>query len=656
MAGLFDTFTIAKRGLFVQQSALNTTSHNIANANTEGYSRQRSVVETTRPFGGMSRFDTCTVGQVGTGAQVTSIQRIRDSFIDYQVRSETGTSGYYTTKSDTLSKVEDIVGEPSDSGIQELMNQFFSAFQEVSKTPDKSDVKTVAIQKAASLADALNYTYNQLEQTCQDNQKTLQNNVTDVNSYLDQVNELNKQIRSVSALGETPNDLMDKRDNLLDKLSNEFGIKIDKDKFETINLASTEYPNSYLVKSSPTDTDYTRLSYVKNATQVLDATGNPTGEVLVEYYPLGNENANVRSFTINTGSAGDTAADLAKKSQDLVNNLKQDRVLIGDKDGLVGTDATTVTATLPTDIAGETVAADGTVTTVKIEGGSTITTVVTPPGSVAQLNTKVFMTYKYDAASGNNVDNKHVRGEIAGNQAVQETIKGYMDDLDRLAASLAYSVNAIQTGSVVDGSTSQGLKNNLVFVTYDEKNKVNTTSDTHITAKTLRVNTDLINDPSKLNCNTTSSSGTGDGARAKAIANLNVVKMNLSSIGSGDVAGMDRSTFLKAIGINITATTTGFQDSNCMQLDAGTEGSTVDSFYKTTVNNLAVANQEAGRLAGNQDTILANLNEQKASVSGVSLDEETTNLIQFQHAYQANAKMISTIDELLDVVINGLKR
>ena len=93
-----------------------------------------------------------------------------------------------------------------------------------------------------------------------------------------------------------------------------------------------------------------------------------------------------------------------------------------------------------------------------------------------------------------------------------------------------------------------------------------------------------------------------------------------------------------------------------MNLNAGTDGSTVDSYYKTIINNLAVANQEATRISTNQDTILANLQDQKSSVSGVSLDEETTNLIQFQHAYQANAKMISTIDELLDVVINGLMK
>lgn len=628
MAGLFDTFTIAKRGLNVQQGAINTTSHNIANANTTGYSRQRAVAETTRPFGGMSKFDTCSVGQVGTGAEITSIQRIRDHFIDYQIRNESGTSGYYTQQSETLSKVEDILGEPSDKGIQELINQFFSSFQEVSKSPDKSDVKTVAIQKASSLADSINYAYNQLEKACSDSQKLLQTNVTDVNSYLDQINELNKQIRGISAVGQTPNDLMDKRDNLLDQLSYKFGIKVDRDSLETINLSSTEYPNSALVKSNPSDTNYSRLSYVKSATVIKDASGNLTGNVKVEYYPLGNENTSIQSFTIELGSASE--------AKDMADELTQCRMLITNKDGkFEKIDGT----------AGE------------VANGGTID--ASDAAKLAELKKKIFQTYKYETVSSgtevNSVDNNHVKGEIAANQSVQEIIMGYMDNLDRLAAGLAYSVNAIQTGSIDSTTSSQGLSNNLVFVTYDETTKTSKTTDDGITAKNIRINNDLVVDPEKLNCNTTSTSGKGDGSRAKAIANLNVLTMNLSNVSSTeDLTNMNRKTFLNKIGIDTS--TTGFSDTTCMNLNVGKEGSTLDSYYKSIVNNLAVTNQEANRIAGNQNTILANLDDQKSAVSGVSLDEEMTNLIQFQHAYQANGKMISTIDELLDVVINGLKR
>jgi len=678
MSGLFDTFTIATRGLNVQQAAINTTAHNIANANTTGYSRQRAVAETTKPFGGMSRFDTSGVGQVGTGAEITSIQRIRDSFIDYQVRSETGTSGYYTSASNTLSQVQDVFGEPSDKGIQELTSKFFTSFQEVSKSPDKSDVKTVAIQNASSLADAINYTYNQLDKTCTDSQQQLQTNVTDVNNYLDQINELNKQIRGVSAVGQTPNDLMDKRDNLLDSLSNEFGIKVDKDNFETINLSSTEYPNSPLVKSNPNDTGYSRLSYVKSVDYIkdpADSTGktylkNSDGTykgITVEYYPLGNEKAAPKSFDIvmpPTDTSSMTAIDAATQKdkdinerKDLIDNLTQNRILIGDKDGLVGTDSSTTINAAAGAVSGTTTTTDATgkITTITIAGGKQITNTTTPPTTASELNAKVFKTYKYETDSTgtaiNNVDNNNVKGEIAANQSVQETIKGYMDNLDRLAAGLAYSVNAIQTGSVDSTASSQGLNNNPVFVTYDDVNQKNTTTDAGMTAKDIRVNSDLVTDPTKLNCSTTSTSGAGDGNRAKAIANLNVVKMNLSNVGSGeDLTTMDRKTFLNEVGVK------GFSDTTSLNLNAGTDGSTVDSYYKNIVNNLAATTQAASNKADNQETILTNLENDKSAVSGVSLDEETTNLIQFQHAYQANAKMISTIDQLLDVVINGLMK
>lgn len=656
MAGLFDTFTIAKRGLNVQQSAINTTSHNIANANTVGYSRQRAVAETTTPFGGMSRFDTVSVGQVGTGAEITSIQRIRDYFIDYQVRSESGTSGYYTQRNETLSKVEDIFGEPSDKGIQELVNKFFNSFQEVAKNPSKSDVKTVAIQNASALADAINYTYNQLDKSLEDSQSLLQANVTDVNSYLEQINELNKQIRSISAVGQTPNDLMDKRDNLLDQLSYKFGIKVDRDSLETINLYSTEYPNSPLVKSNPNDIDYSRLSYIKKATANNNGATPPVydGTVTVEYYPLGNENAATKTFTVTVDSTTPTT-DIEKNAKALSYELMQNRILIGDKDGYVGTSSSTSAATVPSDVEGiVTDSVTGVITKTEIEGGKTTITKITPPSTTLDIKKTEFQTYKYETYSGtavNSVDNNHIKGEIAANQSVQETIQGYMETLDRLAAGLAYSVNSIQTGSLDDNTSSQGLANNLIFVTYDEKTKKNASSDDGVTAKSIRINSNLLTDPTKLNCSTTSTSGEGDGARANAIANLNVLKMNLGKVASGvDLTTMDRQTFLNSIGV------TGFSDTTCLNLNAGTDGSTVDSYYKAIINNLAVETQETSRQAGNQETILANLEDQKASVSGVSLDEEMTNLIQFQHAYQANAKMISTIDELLDVVINGLKR
>lgn len=91
MSGLFNTFNIVKRGMFAQQTALNVVSHNVANANTEGYSIQRADLKTTKPFGMPSLTTAAEPGQVGTGVEVASITRTRDEFLDYYVRKETST-------------------------------------------------------------------------------------------------------------------------------------------------------------------------------------------------------------------------------------------------------------------------------------------------------------------------------------------------------------------------------------------------------------------------------------------------------------------------------------------------------------------------------------------------------------------------------------
>ncbi|AOR22899.1 flagellar hook-associated protein FlgK [Clostridium taeniosporum] len=612
MAGLFDTFTIGKRGLNVQQGAINTTSHNIANANTTGFSRQRAVATTTRPFGGMSRFDTCTVGQVGTGAEISSIERVRDSFIDFQVRHENGKLANYDVQDKFLYSVENIFGEPSDSGIQQLLGEFFDAFQELSKKPHDSSTKTIALQKASVLSDTLNNTYTQLEKQLSDAQKLLQVNIKDANSYLDQINELNNQIASVCAVGQKPNDLMDSRDNLLDELSYKFGITVDRKDKEAIDLKLEGYQNNKnpvnnLVNSNPINENYTRFSYVKS-TEVKENAGAYT--IDLKYHPLGNLNAEIETITVNCTSKED--------AEKLSESLIQNRVLTADKNGDI---------------------------TVRKANGTKYETITLKDGDTVEskeLNTSILQTHKLDVEV-NTIDDKHIKGDIAGNQGVQDTIKGYMEDLDRIAVGLAYSVNAIQTGSktptdkyelvFINGADVEGLTGAAKNEKLEEK----------ISAKNITVNKYLLENVSLLNASSKDDAGEGNGERALAIASLRNVKMNLSKFKDID----SRADFLSNSQVN-------FDDE--INIIGSKDGSTINAYYKEIINNLGVNAETASRDVDKQGKKLQDLQMQRLSTSGVSLDEEMTNLIQFQHAYSANAKVISTVDELLDVVINGLKR
>lgn len=612
MAGLFDTFTVAKRGLSVQQGNINTTSHNIANAQTPGYSRQRAVVETTRPFGGLSKFDSVSYGQIGTGAQITTIQRIRNEFIDYQVRTENTDYGTMSSTYQYLYQVEDILNETTSTGVQGALSEFFSAFQELAKGPEKDSNRTTALKKAEALATTLNSRYNQLESKKEDAQKEIGNYVTEINDILDQINDLNKQISRVSAVGMSPNDLLDSRDYLIDQLSTKFGVKIDKNKYNTIDLSVTENVNKNLgnlVNSDPSDSNYSRFSYVENAEF------NDDGKLVVTYSVLGDK-SNQKTITIE----GDNLEDLQK-------TLLEDRILVGNNEGLLGEVKT---------------GADGKKEFVEY----------------TTLNSDDFNKNTGKVAIFNKENCGISKGEIAGNQEVQQTIQGYMDELDKFAAAFAYTVNAIQTGSTKSGESNildaDGNKIDaaLIFVNSDD-----TRTDKGITAKNISINSDIEKNLALLNCGehyVDKYSGEKDNARALAIAQLKDLKINLGGLSMDDIESRDAF-----FGVGQTENPSGidFESGSTIDLEnkSGT-GSKLSDYYASTISKLASNVSKAKSDLSTQSTLLANLENQRLSESGVSLDEEMADLIQFQYSYQANAKMINTVDELLDVVINGLKR
>ncbi|MYL59130.1 flagellar hook-associated protein FlgK, partial [Virgibacillus halodenitrificans] len=134
----FHGLEMAKQALFAQQSALYTTGHNISNANTKGYTRQRVNFETMNPYPAAARNRPELPGQMGTGVQTGSIQRVRDSYLDVQFRAENSKSGYWSTMSDALTRLEGVMNEPSDSGLSKTMGQFWQSIQDLSSNPENS--------------------------------------------------------------------------------------------------------------------------------------------------------------------------------------------------------------------------------------------------------------------------------------------------------------------------------------------------------------------------------------------------------------------------------------------------------------------------------------------------------------------------------------
>ncbi|MCR1975503.1 flagellar hook-associated protein FlgK [Clostridium sporogenes] len=621
MSGLFGTLNIGKSGMFAQQGAINTTSHNIANANTEGYSRQRVELQTTRPYCKPSMNSAAGPGQVGTGVQIVAINRVRDSFLDYQTRVELGVQGQFSSRHKFLSQIENILNEPTDVGISKLFGKFFDAWHDLSINPQNSNAKSVVMEQASALADELNHTFNELSKLKENTQREIQQTVFEVNSILNQINQLNQEIVQVKVAGQQPNDLMDRRDLLLDKLSAKFGIEIDKENFEGINLSTSNHAKDYQDKTSPlggtppqiqgkdgkfydanlvqriNPEDVYRFSYIKDITPKDKQKLGENGKYEVTYYVGGDTKSedNKRTITVTINS------------EEEFKRLDEGRVLWTDKNGDV--------VKIPNNSSPD-------------EKDNQSTETIKNNGSCDFTNLKLF---------------EPPSGELKGQMSVQEEIDNYQEQLNKLAKALAFSVNAIHTQSLDPASPKDNALNFFI-------NGENPNNEMEITAGNIALNKAIKENPMKIIAGVTPNSGEGDGKRALAISQIKDVFMSIQDIKKDT----DRKKFLeKFFKPNDEFE---FKGTTLNTIGKDTNGMTMNTYFNDIIGGLGVDEAEAKRMVKNQATLLAGFQQSRDSVSGVSLDEEFANLVQFNHCYQANAKIISTVDQLLDVVINGLKK
>lgn len=648
MSGLFGTFNIAKRGLFAQQKAIDTTSHNISNANTDGYSRQRVEFQTSRPEPMPSANNAVGPGQVGTGVDVTAVNRIRDSFLDYQVRVENGVNGQFTGRDKFLSEIENIMNEPTDTGMSTLIGKFFDSWNTLATSAKESNARSIVAQQALALTNELNHTSTELQSLKSNTQTVIKDTVFDINGILGQLSQLNQQIKQVNVSGNTPNDLMDKRDLLLDQLSNKFGININKTQFDGIDVTSSgegKYADLgdngnapigangkalNIVNSVISNPDTTaKFSYISSIEPADGQAAGKAGKYTVTYYKNGDmtSDKNKVTMTVDIEDTGTSTDANYVSASDKFKKLDECRVLWSDSSGAaIQVDKSSNTNGIYTGV----IPSDGT-------------------GSVTFDQLALFQA---------------PTGELKGYMSVQSEIDTYQDQLNSFAKTLAFSVNGIISQSPTSVADTTTDINNF-FVNADKKSVYTaaTTTDAtavtnikqaeqEITAANITINTAIIDNPMRIKTAATydasgnPTSGESDGSRALAVEMLRDKLMSIQTVKSTT----DREGFL---GSRLK------QDStvkNLLVMSNDTGGMTLDSYFKDTIDRLGIKEQEAKRMVTNQATLLAGFKESRDSVSGVSLDEEMANLVQFQHCYQANAKVISTVDELLDVIINGLKK
>ena len=221
MPGLYGILNTGRGALLTQQKAVDITGHNIANANTPGFSRQRINLETNEPI-------SFKPGQMGTGVRARDIQRIHDRFLGVQINNENKSLGRWDAQEGALKRVEMTFDESTGFGLNQTMSEFWNAWQDLVNNPSGQGERVALLAKSERLTENFQKVNTDLKQIQDDLDDNIKGTVDEINLITNQIANLNKKISQVEVGGQNANDYRDKRDLLLDELSK----KIDINTFE----------------------------------------------------------------------------------------------------------------------------------------------------------------------------------------------------------------------------------------------------------------------------------------------------------------------------------------------------------------------------------------------------------------------------------------
>ena len=212
-----DLFSIGRSSLRTSKRSLETTSHNIANSNTEGFSRQRITAETNIPLGeGNFVF--------GTGVNVQSVKRVHDKLVEKNLNQSLSNHQFNEERTFQLGRVEEVFNEINSEGLNKILNRFFNAFRELSNQPENEVVRSMVRDNAKLVVSDFKRINEAITQAKESIDLKLVATVNEVNSHASSIAKLNKEITRIETLGGETGDLRDQRDQLVQNLSEKFSL------------------------------------------------------------------------------------------------------------------------------------------------------------------------------------------------------------------------------------------------------------------------------------------------------------------------------------------------------------------------------------------------------------------------------------------------
>lgn len=598
MPSTFSGLQIALSALWTQQRAIEVVDHNIANANTEGYSRQKAIMSATDPYTVPTNNREQSVGQMGTGVTVTKIYRYASEYLNSQLRNELSRQNRWQEIQDGYSQIETVLTEPSDTGISSALGDYWNAWSDLSSMPDDLAARTAVVEAGANLAQSLREANDGLTDLQSDMDLKISQDVSRTNDIAVEISRLNDTISKVQAFGDSPNDLRDSRDKLLNELSGIVDINYMENQDGTITVSIGGHS---LVMGN----EYYQLKTVPDPANGMMATVQWTDSaspLVVSGVSLagGLEQATGTRVGGSLGGAMYVRDVLVPGQRDQLDQLalglvQSTNALHATGFGVPDDSTSPATARQGSNVTGLAVTAGGPVADIVVDGATYPPTTGLGGGSysvVTRDNSGVAEFRVVDSA-GNPVaiDAVSGGGTTTGWQALS-TVLGATFDTGR---GFAIEFNA--TAGTVGGTSAAFTYGNFF---------------TGSTAGAIKVSDWVSANPENV---ATAATGTavGDGSIALAISRL---------ASKAVVAGEY----------------------------------TLESYYAATITGLGLASEQATNMVSNTEAMTDYLKSSIDSTSAVDLDEEAVNLIQYQRAYQGAARVMTAVDEMLDRLINGTGR
>ena len=622
MQSTFLGIELGKRSINAQSQALNTIGHNLANASTEGYSRQRVDLSTADPLYAPDLTREETPGQIGQGVTIEKIERIKDDLLEGRIDSESGLEGYWGTRDNYLLQLEQIQNEPSDSSVRTQMDKFWDSWQELSLRPADEAAREAVLSRGENLAASVRDKYRRLTDFRSTVDGDIRGTVSQVNSYAKEIAALNLEIQKSKTIGDDPNDLMDRRDLLVEKLGHLVPISVDQrdpDEFmvhvDGLILVQGKLARGFELKGPDQD------GFAVPVWQDTGLTASIKGGNLGALLELRDGDAKKELQSLDTlalsfsdlvnethaaayGTNGKTGLDFFKQWP-FINNVE------GNYDSRgTGTFDSTYLYRIAGSNALQAQEQIGLAGTVKLSSGKGLTEIAyNPTDTVADLVLRVNQAGADVTARLTRDGKLELRATPSSAAADPDFVLRHVEDSGQFLVGYA----GILRGSGAAGAFDWGRAG--------ATGSLNPGGATFATAPLahpsgwIEVAPEIKSDIGSIAAGFGENgrpAAAGDGSAALAIAALRTQPVMVGSL------------------------------------------RTFDDHFAEAVARVGLSGEAAASASATHDRIGKELRDLRQSLSGVNMDEELADMIKFQHGYEAAAKFVTKVDSMLDTIINRL--